>query len=205
MELLWPTRNPYVTQHYGAKSPRYATYHKGVDLRVINDPKRDIICALEGEVILVSDTTRNSWYTNGQTNEYYGKGSPFGQHVKVKCTIEEETYFMLYAHLEEIKVKEGDVIKAGEIIGKGGETGNSSGAHLHFELRQEEDTSQKAINPFPYFVSAFKSAIPEWGKNAWAWGMENGIFTDESYFDDTLTKGEMAVLMHRLYTLMKSQ
>ena len=41
----------------------------------------------------------------------------------------------LYAHLSTFKVKEGQIIDAGELVGLGGSTGNASGSHLHMEVR----------------------------------------------------------------------
>jgi murein DD-endopeptidase MepM/ murein hydrolase activator NlpD len=44
-------------------------------------------------------------------------------------------YITLYAHLYEVYVKEGDIVDQGQIVGAIGSTGNSTGPHLHFEIR----------------------------------------------------------------------
>ena len=45
-----------------------------------------------------------------------------------------------YGHLSELKVKEGDEVEVGQVIGIGGTTGESTGPHLHFEVRKDGDT-----------------------------------------------------------------
>lgn len=57
-------------------------------------------------------------------------------------------YITLYAHLSEISVQEGDVIAPGDPIGKVGSTGNSTGPHLHFEIRD----FGRLINPLELLV-----------------------------------------------------
>lgn len=52
-----------------------------------------------------------------------------------------------YGHLNEIKVKEGDTIKRGEVIGTVGETGRATGPHLHYEVLFEKNP----VNPSYYF------------------------------------------------------
>lgn len=54
---------------------------------------------------------------------------------------------MVYGHLNSIKVKEGESVQTGELIGLSGNTGNSTGAHLHFGLK---DVDGNWINPDVY-------------------------------------------------------
>ncbi|MDG1841941.1 MAG: peptidoglycan DD-metalloendopeptidase family protein, partial [Crocinitomicaceae bacterium] len=63
-----------------------------------------------------------------------------------------ETY---YAHLSKLLVSSNQEVQAGEVIGLGGNTGSSSGPHLHFEIRLED----KAINPEKIFNLKTKCVV----------------------------------------------
>ena len=52
----------------------------------------------------------------------------------------------IYGHLSQIAVKQGDIVKAGDLIGYSGNTGHSTGAHLHFAIKE----GGRFIDPSPY-------------------------------------------------------
>ena len=58
--------------------------------------------------------------------------SDYGKVVVVRHNNGLET---LYAHMSKTAVKEGQLVKAGELLGHGGQTGNATGTHLHLEMR----------------------------------------------------------------------
>ena len=113
-----PTPSRVVTSNFGA---RWGRQHKGLDIKVyIGDTIR---CAFDGRVRIV---------------KYEGRG--YGKYVVVRHDNGLETY---YAHMSKQLVKENQTVKAGDPLGLGGNTGRSTGSHLHFETR----LCGVAINP----------------------------------------------------------
>lgn len=106
-----------ISSGFGARESEYQNvtgYHTGVD---IAKEKGSIIKASMGGIVdLVS-------------NE-----GDYGKHIKIRCN----NVTTLYAHCSKIYVKEGQIIAEGTPIAEVGSTGNSTGNHLHFEIRVDD-------------------------------------------------------------------
>lgn len=103
--FTWPLSG-WLTQGY-----RYD--HRALDIAA---PTGTLVTAADRGVVI-----RAGWNNQG-----------YGLFVIIDHNID---YVTLYAHLGELLVKEGQVIAQGDVIGKVGSTGNSTGPHLHFEIR----------------------------------------------------------------------
>jgi murein DD-endopeptidase MepM/ murein hydrolase activator NlpD len=75
-----------------------------------------------------------------------GHGGSYGNEIIVKHVTTFGTYFTQYAHLSSIVVSVGETVSTGALIGRVGATGNTTGPHLHFEVRTKE-TYGSDINP----------------------------------------------------------
>lgn len=115
-----PTENTKINDIFGYR-PRRRRMHYGLDVKV--ERGDTIRAAFDGKVRYVS---------------YQRRG--YGNYVVIRHPNGLET---LYAHLTKKLVEENEVVKAGDPIGLGGNTGRSTGSHLHFETR----LLGKALNP----------------------------------------------------------
>ena len=105
-----PTPNTRITSPFG---PRWRRMHNGLDIKVnIGDT---IVSAFDGKVRIVNFERRG-----------------YGKYVVIRHANGLET---VYGHLSKQLVDENQTVKAGEPIGLGGNTGRSTGSHLHFETR----------------------------------------------------------------------
>ena len=111
-----------ITSNYGCRDQRM---HKGIDIDLQTGDK--VVSAFAG---MVRFAKREGGYGNVIIVRHYNG---------LETT---------YAHLSKIKVKAGQIVKAGQLLGLGGNTGHSEGSHLHFEIRFKGIP----INP-SYFIS----------------------------------------------------
>jgi len=117
-DFCMPTTSRVITSNYGA---RWGRQHKGIDVKVY-----------------IGDTIRAAFSGKVRIVKYERRG--YGKYVVIRHQNGLETY---YAHMSKQLVRENDEVRAGDPIGLGGNTGRSTGSHLHFETR----ICGVAINP----------------------------------------------------------
>ncbi|RMG59372.1 MAG: M23 family metallopeptidase, partial [Deltaproteobacteria bacterium] len=125
MPTLWPVRG-VISSGFGTRiSPftRRAVFHRGLDIQA--PMGAEVRAAGAGKVV------RSSFDPS------------FGNVVVIDHG---NGYRSLYAHMSEILVRLGDYVQRGQVIGRVGTTGRSTGPHLHFEIR----VNGVPTNPFRY-------------------------------------------------------
>lgn len=125
---IWPTTG-WVTSNFGWRSSPFTgkrEFHKGLD---ISAPRGTPIYApSRGKVV------------------FNGRDGSYGISVKLKHSGSLETRF---AHMKSISVKKGQTVNRGELIGYVGNTGRSTGPHLHYEVR----LNGVPVNPYRYILN----------------------------------------------------
>lgn len=121
---VWPTTSRNVTCGYLCYSGHYA-----ID-----------ISASTGQSVYAAD---NGVVVSASYNAAYGN---------VILINHKNGYYTRYAHLNSMNVKAGDIVEAGQLIGGAGNTGNSTGTHLHFEIRTNTGSQPSyAPNPLDFY------------------------------------------------------
>ena len=122
----WPTLSTRLTSNFGYRTDPFsgrAAFHAGIDIAgKLGDP---VYAAAAGKVITVD------------------RDNSHGKYIVVEHPGGLQTW---YLHLSGIDINEGDSVRKGQRIGKLGNTGRSTGPHLHFEIVK----GGKAIDPMPY-------------------------------------------------------
>lgn len=111
-----------ITSPFGVRDPSrpdISSFHMGIDLA--NSEGTELVAAIDGEII---EATYNNVY---------------GNYIKIS----KDDVIIIYAHCSKLLVKKNESVKAGEKIALMGSTGISTGPHLHFEIRKDN----QVINP----------------------------------------------------------
>ena len=119
-DFCMPTPSRKITSNYGYRRS-FRSMHKGLDIKVY-----------------VGDTIRAAFSGKVRIRDYERRG--YGYYIVIRHNNGLET---VYGHMSKQLVNEGDIVKKGDPIGLGGNTGRSTGPHLHFETR----FLGQAINP----------------------------------------------------------
>ncbi|MFI5567942.1 M23 family metallopeptidase [Streptomyces sp. NPDC051740] len=123
-----PVETYELSASYGSGGARWANRHTGQDFAVpIGTPVR---AAGAGEVVKVSC------------------GGAFGIEIVIRHA---GGYHTQYAHLAAVAVDQGERVTPGQWIGQSGTSGNSTGPHLHFEVRVTPETGS-AVDPVPWLA-----------------------------------------------------
>jgi murein DD-endopeptidase MepM/ murein hydrolase activator NlpD len=123
--MALPIKNGKITTPFGKVGKHWSSgKHTGVDFA----------CPIGTPILAVADgkITNSTW------------GKAYGKQVVQQV----DGGFVIYAHLNALRVKPGQQVKKGDLIGESGNSGNSTGPHLHLEYRnQARWTGGTALDP----------------------------------------------------------
>lgn len=185
----WPTDSRRITSPFGVRG---SGFHDGIDIGAVKQGvEGDPIYAVADGVVIISKVN------NGGVTKGYG----------YYIAIRHQGFASLYGHLQSLDVKVGQQVEAGEVVGKMGNTGSSSGAHLHFRLidrpvvvftKLPNGNTFGSVDPVPYLrkVGTAAEAVSPWAREASAWVVSNNI-SDGARPKDNVTREEVWTMLHR--------
>lgn len=134
LKFIHPLPGSRMTCKFGPRNPPTSgasSMHKGCDFAYAGGATKDVLASCDGKVVKAGSGTG---YGNVvYLHHFNGSGKKMAE--------------TRYAHLDSIYVSVGQQVSAGQPIGKEGNTGIGTGAHLHFELRLDGDTP---VDPSSY-------------------------------------------------------
>ena len=133
----------------------------------------NIYAPVGGTIVAVVDSLPNVGIVESPETE-----NPAGNHVVIE--FEKERYVFL-AHLDQgtIKVKEGELVESGEIVGQAGNSGNTSWPHLHMHIQDKPVIDNDNAVAFPYrFAAIERNRWFSWGEVTNAFLVRNDLFKE---------------------------
>lgn len=137
--FIWPVKGgvPNISSDYGFRYDPFGEregiqYHAGIDIP--GEMGTSIQSTAAGRVVALYDN--------------YNIHGDYGVLVIIQHNYGFQTY---YAHLDEVEVRWGETVERGQIIGYMGNTGKSTGTHLHYEIRH----NSVPMNPMDYLLTNY--------------------------------------------------
>ncbi len=136
--LKWPTVSRVITCDY-----RGYVGHTGVDIKANKSP---VYASADGLVIVAKTVTNLPNYSEANKHSF-----GYGNYIIIAHgSLNGKKMYTLYGHLTSLNVKVGQAVTTGQTIGISGNTGNSYGPHLHFEVRTNSGNYGSDVNPLLY-------------------------------------------------------
>jgi murein DD-endopeptidase MepM/ murein hydrolase activator NlpD len=161
-------------------------FHSGVDL--VKKDKEEIYCIVSGKVVF---------------SKFADKGTGVGGYGNAVCVVDSNNHLHLYGHLDKIMAKEGSILEKGDCVGTQGNTGQSAGSHLHYEVRTKVTPSFGwgfHTDPIKYLDTFFKELPAE----TQTWKEEGLEFLQKEYgiskdwkSTDTVNLGLLGTILRR--------
>lgn len=127
LNVCLPLKSISINSPYGKRVDpitKKQSFHDGIDLK----------CSYEAVYSMLPAKVKKTHHGKRGYGNYI-----ILDHGEIEC---------LYGHLSKILVKEGDIVGAGKLVAISGNTGKSTGAHLHLRLRQKKES----VNPQPFLL-----------------------------------------------------
>lgn len=174
-------------------------FHTGIDL--VKKHQEPIYTFVAGKVLFAG---------HGQA------GSGFGGYGNVVAVRDKYGALHCYCHLDSYIVRAGENVERGKMIGRQGTTGQSTGSHLHYEIRKTSspqygwiaDRANNCFEPSEYLQDYYHKEQQErererqtneassWAKSSQTWVIDNGI-SDGKRPKDPLTREEMWAMLQK--------
>lgn len=198
MKLAYPLKVIRITQKFGVNPDSYAQDglmgHNGVDFGC--PVGTELLASESGVIIEVGDQGR----------------AGYGKFFRIKT---DNLLQLTYGHCSLVKVKNGQRVTKGEVVALSGNTGRSTGPHLHFGVREyaKDGTTIKsyangfkgAIDPLPFFMNEEPQVqLNDKQKEAVLFVGQNHIASnlDPSIYFEPVNRIDTFVMLHSLYKLL---
>lgn len=180
-----------VTSPYGQRTDPInggETFHSGVDM--VKQHKDPILAFVGGTVVHAGETRR---------------GTGLGGYGNVVVIKDQKGALHCYCHLHDVNVAVGDFVDAGQVIGRQGNTGRSTGSHLHYEVRKKANPLYgwgTHTDPEQYLEAYLdqdterNKAVSPWARGARDWVESVGI-SDAQDPQRPATREEVWTMLHR--------